>query len=64
MKIGHELAEKKFVPGLGGRGLVGSGLVFSKFKDRFKPINNENWDYPKIWTSPSLQVAMWVGHLE
>ena len=39
MKIGHDFAEKKFVPA-SGRGRVGVGwLVFSKFKDRFKPIN-------------------------
>ena len=36
MKIGLDMAEKKLVPG--GR-WGGVGLVFSKFKDRFKPIN-------------------------
>ena len=35
MKIGHDLVEKKFVPGSGS----GWGWVFSMFKDRFKPIN-------------------------
>ena len=42
MKIRHDFAEKKFVPGRGsgsGRVGVGSGWVFSKFKDQFKPIN-------------------------
>ena len=43
MKIGHDLAEKKFVPGSGvGVGLgVGVG-VFSKFKERFKPFKIGN----------------------
>ena len=40
MKIGHDLAEKKFVPGLGLGS--GRGWVFSKFKDRFKPIKSHN----------------------
>ena len=38
MKIRHDMAEKKLVPGGGG---VGVGWVaFVEFKDRFKPINN------------------------
>ena len=43
MKIGHDLAEKKFVPGSGsGSGRVGSGrgwVVFSMFKEWSKPFN-------------------------
>ena len=38
MKFRHDLAEKKFVPG-GGWGWVGSGRVFSKFKECSKPFN-------------------------
>ncbi len=37
MKIGYDLAEKKFVPSGSGRGWV--GLVFSKFKECSKPFN-------------------------
>ena len=37
MKIGHDLAEKKFVPG--GVGVGSVGLVFSKFKEWSKPFN-------------------------
>ena len=34
MKIGHDLAEKKFVPG----SVRGSGQVFFKFKEWSKPF--------------------------
>ena len=42
MNIPHGLAEEKFVPGVGGIvwGLVGLVGVFSKFKDRIKPITS------------------------
>ena len=45
MKIRHDMAEKKLVPGGWGGNVVGVGVVvggcvvLSKFKDRFKPIN-------------------------
>ena len=39
MKIGHDLAEKKFVPGGVGSGRVGSGRVFFEFKEWSKPFN-------------------------
>ncbi len=36
MKIGHDLSEKKFIPGLGW----GRVEVFCKFKEWSKPFNN------------------------
>ena len=38
MKILHDMAEKNVFP----VGVGGGGWVFSKFKDRFKPINIPN----------------------
>ena len=46
MKIGHDLAEKKFVPGRGrGWGWGWVGLVFSKFKEWSKPFKNLTMKY-------------------
>ena len=59
MKIGHDMAEKKFVPGWGRVGFgLGWGWVFSKFKEWSKPFNREIQSkfLPEAWTQ-TLRIA-------